>query len=58
MHDHLCQAFKADVIRRAYACATDDELDHGTECLALALQYGECRVKLIEGDADRLWKVT
>jgi 2-C-methyl-D-erythritol 4-phosphate cytidylyltransferase len=57
-HHSRCQAFQSDVIRRAYASATDDELDNGTECLALAMRYGGCRVKLIDGDADRLWKVT
>eukprot|EP00038_Savillea_parva_P001570 m.105358 g.105358 ORF g.105358 m.105358 type:complete len:475 (-) comp10549_c1_seq3:6455-7879(-) len=52
------QAFRTAVIKTAYSAASSHELDHGTECLALALKYGRCRVKLIDGQADRLWKVT
>lgn len=37
-------------------CSADD-LEHGTECLQLALKYCGVRAKLIPGP-DCLWKVT
>ena len=52
------QAFRRDVITRAYDCCTAHDLDHGTECLHLAQTYGGSRVKLVEGIASNLWKVT
>jgi len=54
------QAFRRGVIAAAYEHATAEELDHGTECLALALKYAhdECKVKLLDGDPQTLWKVT
>ena len=36
--------------------ATDDDFDHGTECLLLAMKYTGTRAKLIHGP-DNLWKV-
>ncbi|XP_078285020.1 D-ribitol-5-phosphate cytidylyltransferase isoform X3 [Rhinoraja longicauda] len=51
------QAFKFDVIYRAYEQCTDYDLEHGTECLHLALQYCGISAKLIDGPPD-LWKVT
>ena len=52
------QAFRRDVIVRMYERCTDHDLDHGTECLHLAQTYGGSRVKLVEGVAANLWKVT
>ncbi|KAE8596380.1 hypothetical protein XENTR_v10016079 [Xenopus tropicalis] len=51
------QAFQYDVIYRAYLQCTDYDLDFGTECLHLALQYSNVKAKLLEGPPD-LWKVT
>ncbi|KAM9308080.1 D-ribitol-5-phosphate cytidylyltransferase [Gastrophryne carolinensis] len=51
------QAFLFDVIYSAYLQCTDYDLDFGTECLHLALEYGKARAKLVEGPPD-LWKVT
>lgn len=51
------QAFTFDVIYRAYEQCTDYDLEHGTECLHLALQYCGISAKLIDGPPD-LWKVT
>ncbi|KAG8443063.1 hypothetical protein GDO86_011765 [Hymenochirus boettgeri] len=51
------QAFQFDVIYQAYQQCTDYDLDFGTECLHLALQYSNTKAKLIEGPPD-LWKVT
>ncbi|OCT75736.1 hypothetical protein XELAEV_18030923mg [Xenopus laevis] len=51
------QAFQYDVIYRSYLQCTDYDLDFGTECLHLALQYSNVKAKLLEGPPD-LWKVT
>ncbi|XP_077346826.1 D-ribitol-5-phosphate cytidylyltransferase isoform X2 [Lithobates pipiens] len=51
------QAFLFDVIYKAYLQCTDYDLDFGTECLHLALEYSKVRAKLVEGPPD-LWKVT
>ncbi|KAM5156847.1 D-ribitol-5-phosphate cytidylyltransferase [Mantella aurantiaca] len=51
------QAFLFDVIYKAYLQCTDYDLDFGTECLHLALEYSKVRAKLVEGSPD-LWKVT
>ncbi|XP_072269060.1 D-ribitol-5-phosphate cytidylyltransferase isoform X2 [Pyxicephalus adspersus] len=51
------QAFLFDVIYNAYLQCTDYDLDFGTECLHLALEYSKVRAKLVEGPPD-LWKVT
>lgn len=51
------QGFTYDVIYQAYQKCTDYDLDYGTECLHLALQYCGTNAKLIEGPPT-LWKVT
>ncbi|XP_075443333.1 D-ribitol-5-phosphate cytidylyltransferase isoform X4 [Ascaphus truei] len=51
------QAFLFDVIYQAYLQCTDYDLDFGTECLHLALEYSNTKAKLLEGPPD-LWKVT
>ncbi|XP_075414458.1 D-ribitol-5-phosphate cytidylyltransferase [Tenrec ecaudatus] len=51
------QAFLFDVIYKAYEQCSDYDLDFGTECLQLALQYCQTKAKLVEGTPD-LWKVT
>ena len=51
------QAFRLAVLQQAYAGCSVHELDHGTECLQLALRYGGARAKLIAGPPT-LWKVT
>lgn len=52
------QVFKKEVIREAYDKCTKHDLDHGTECLDLVKRFTDADVKLVEGDANRLWKVT
>nr|XP_032820785.1 D-ribitol-5-phosphate cytidylyltransferase isoform X3 [Petromyzon marinus] len=59
---HYCasempQAFRFDVIYDAYEKCSEEELDVGTECLHVALQYGGTRARLLDGP-DNLWKVT
>ncbi|KAM6451079.1 D-ribitol-5-phosphate cytidylyltransferase [Liasis olivaceus] len=51
------QAFLFDKIHQAYLQCSDYDLDYGTECLHLALNYSKINAKLIEGPSD-LWKVT
>ncbi|XP_071443681.1 D-ribitol-5-phosphate cytidylyltransferase-like [Hetaerina americana] len=51
------QAFRLDTLCAAYSKCTEHDLDHGTECLQLALAYAGVRAQLIEGPPD-LWKVT
>lgn len=51
------QGFTYEVINQAYQKCTDYDLDYGTECLHLALQYCGTNAKLIEGPPT-LWKVT
>ncbi|XP_074051515.1 D-ribitol-5-phosphate cytidylyltransferase isoform X2 [Macrotis lagotis] len=51
------QAFLFDVIYRAYCQCSDHDMEFGTECLHLALKYGQTKAKLVEGSPD-LWKVT
>uniref|UniRef100_A0AAV2MGJ5 D-ribitol-5-phosphate cytidylyltransferase C-terminal domain-containing protein n=1 Tax=Knipowitschia caucasica TaxID=637954 RepID=A0AAV2MGJ5_KNICA len=51
------QGFTYKVISQAYQRCTDHDLDFGTECLHLALQYCGTNAKLIEGPPN-LWKVT
>uniref|UniRef100_A0A4W3HGR5 D-ribitol-5-phosphate cytidylyltransferase n=3 Tax=Callorhinchus milii TaxID=7868 RepID=A0A4W3HGR5_CALMI len=51
------QAFKFDIIYKAYQQCTDYDFEYGTECLHLALQYCNTPAKLIDGSPD-LWKVT
>ncbi|XP_072317413.1 D-ribitol-5-phosphate cytidylyltransferase [Eucyclogobius newberryi] len=51
------QGFTYDVICQAYQKCTDYDLDFGTECLHLALQYCGTNAKLIEGPPT-LYKVT
>ncbi|KAI1280299.1 D-ribitol-5-phosphate cytidylyltransferase [Halotydeus destructor] len=52
------QVFRTEVIKDAFDKASDQELNYGTECLDLVIKYTDSRVKLIEGDANVLWKVT
>ncbi|XP_049946117.1 D-ribitol-5-phosphate cytidylyltransferase-like [Schistocerca serialis cubense] len=51
------QAFRTEVLATAYNKSTEDELDRGTECLALVLRHAGVRPRLLEGPPD-LWKVT
>ncbi|XP_043239256.1 D-ribitol-5-phosphate cytidylyltransferase-like [Amphibalanus amphitrite] len=51
------QAFTYSVIRRAYQQCSEHELDHGTECLQLALTHAGVAARLLDGSPD-LWKVT
>ncbi|XP_053289325.1 D-ribitol-5-phosphate cytidylyltransferase isoform X2 [Pleuronectes platessa] len=51
------QGFTYSVIHRAYQRCTESDLEFGTECLHLALQYCGTNAKLIEGPPT-LWKVT
>ncbi len=50
------QAFRYEILKRAYEGASEDEMLHGTECLELARRAG-ARVKLLEG-SPFFWKVT
>ncbi|XP_066994862.1 D-ribitol-5-phosphate cytidylyltransferase [Anabrus simplex] len=51
------QAFQFGILSSAYSKCSEEELDHGTECLQLALSCTGVRARLIEGPED-LWKVT
>ncbi|XP_053699863.1 D-ribitol-5-phosphate cytidylyltransferase isoform X2 [Synchiropus splendidus] len=51
------QGFKYDAILQAYQRCTEFDLEFGTECLHLALQYCGINARLIEGP-PALWKVT
>ncbi|KAJ7381269.1 hypothetical protein OS493_001387 [Desmophyllum pertusum] len=51
------QAFKYEVIHKAYKQCTEYDFEHGTECLHLAQMYAEKSAALIDGP-DSLWKVT
>ncbi|KAJ1520523.1 hypothetical protein ONE63_003645 [Megalurothrips usitatus] len=52
------QAFQTDVLVSAYSKCTDKDLDCGTECLQLALEYAGVHAQLVEGSPNDLWKVT
>lgn len=52
------QVFQFKAIRQAYERCSDFDFEHGTECLDLVLKYGGAKVKLLEGDPNKLWKVT
>ncbi|XP_047501699.1 bifunctional enzyme IspD/IspF-like [Penaeus chinensis] len=56
-NSEMPQAFRFAVITQAYGSCSDEELDHGTECLALALKHTGVRAALVPGTPD-LWKVT
>ena len=49
------QAFQYGVLSRAYAKCLPYDLEHGTECLHLALTYGNTRAKMLPGPGS-LWK--
>nr|XP_061788943.1 D-ribitol-5-phosphate cytidylyltransferase-like [Nerophis lumbriciformis] len=51
------QAFKYNIIHRAYQKCKQTDYDFGTECLHLVLEYCGTKAKLIEGPPT-LWKVT
>ncbi len=51
------QAFCPKIIDEAYSKCSDEDLDFGTECLALCLINCGVRAKLIDGPSS-LWKVT
>eukprot|EP00045_Choanoeca_perplexa_P008984 m.85038 g.85038 ORF g.85038 m.85038 type:complete len:499 (-) comp14703_c0_seq4:57-1553(-) len=51
------QAFRYDVIQTAYNTCTEDDFEHGTEVLKLALDYGKTRAKLVPCQPN-VWKVT
>ncbi|KAK8745677.1 hypothetical protein OTU49_000317 [Cherax quadricarinatus] len=56
-NSEMPQAFRFNVLREAYRRCSEDELDHGTECLALALHHAGIRAKLVPG-TSHLWKIT
>ncbi|XP_042856502.1 uncharacterized protein LOC122243094 [Penaeus japonicus] len=56
-NSEMPQAFRYPVITQAYDSCTDEELDHGTECLALALKHTGVSASLVPG-TPHLWKVT
>lgn len=63
VESHTPQVFKQSLLLTAYNNASEDDLDNGTECLALAHKQmmvdGRSRgVKLVEGSSNVLWKVT
>lgn len=51
------QAFKYEVIQKAYMKCTEYDFDCGTECLHLAQKYADTNAVLIDGP-EFLWKVT
>ncbi|XP_071035057.1 D-ribitol-5-phosphate cytidylyltransferase isoform X1 [Parasteatoda tepidariorum] len=51
------QAFKYNVICKAYAECSAYDLEHGTECLHLVQKYAGVKAKLLPG-TSHLWKVT
>ncbi|XP_019734258.1 D-ribitol-5-phosphate cytidylyltransferase isoform X1 [Hippocampus comes] len=51
------QAFKFNIVHKAYQRCTEADFAFGTECLHLVLQYCATNAKLIEGPPT-LWKVT
>lgn len=51
------QGFQYDVIKTAYEKANEEDLEHGTECLLLAMKHTGTKAKIIPGP-DNLWKVT
>lgn len=51
------QAFLLQLILNAYQKCSADDLEHGTECLQLALKHCGVKAKLIPGP-ESLWKVT
>ncbi|XP_005109902.1 D-ribitol-5-phosphate cytidylyltransferase [Aplysia californica] len=56
-NSEMPQAFQYGVIAAAYEKCSEDDLEHGTECLLLAMNYSHCHAKLVEG-SEELWKVT
>ena len=51
------QAFSGRVAVQMYGAATEEELEHGTECLQLALTHTGTRARMVEAGPN-LWKVT
>ncbi|XP_046683756.1 D-ribitol-5-phosphate cytidylyltransferase-like isoform X1 [Homalodisca vitripennis] len=51
------QAFQLSVLLSAYNKCSEEDLDHGTECLHLTLKHCGIKAKLVQGSED-LWKVT
>ncbi|XP_015776462.1 PREDICTED: isoprenoid synthase domain-containing protein-like [Acropora digitifera] len=51
------QAFRYEIIKKAYEQCTENDLEYGTECLHLVQEYCETRPLLIDGP-ESLWKVT
>lgn len=60
LDSQMPQAFRHHVIKEAYDNCTKDDLDNGTECLALVQKYSSMPIpiRLIESDPNFLWKVT
>lgn len=60
MDSQMPQVFRQDVIREAYENCSTDDLENGTECLALVQRYSSkpVSIRLIQGDPNLLWKVT
>lgn len=51
------QAFKYDVIARAYDECAPRDIEVGTECLHLAQRYANAQPRLVKADED-VWKIT
>ncbi|OQV12575.1 putative Isoprenoid synthase domain-containing protein [Hypsibius exemplaris] len=52
------QAFSFENLKIAYNSASTDELNNGTECLALVHKYTGCQVKMLPVDPNKYFKVT
>eukprot|EP00730_Choanoeca_flexa_P012515 TRINITY_DN4348_c0_g1_i1.p1 TRINITY_DN4348_c0_g1~~TRINITY_DN4348_c0_g1_i1.p1 ORF type:complete len:159 (-),score=13.11 TRINITY_DN4348_c0_g1_i1:402-878(-) len=55
-HLHVEQAFQSHVLRRSYKECSANDLEHGTEVLKLAMDYGKTRAKLVPCQPN-VWKV-
>ncbi|XP_069167344.1 uncharacterized protein [Procambarus clarkii] len=56
-NSEMPQAFSYTMLREAYRRCSEEELEHGTECLAVALHHAGVIPKLVPG-TPHLWKVT
>ncbi|XP_066928339.1 D-ribitol-5-phosphate cytidylyltransferase-like isoform X2 [Clytia hemisphaerica] len=54
---HTPQAFQFEVLENAYKQCSQEDFNHGTECLDLVQKYCGVRPKLVDGP-EYLWKVT
>nr|XP_002125703.2 D-ribitol-5-phosphate cytidylyltransferase-like isoform X2 [Ciona intestinalis] len=51
------QGYMFSLIYEAYLKCSDEELNHGTECLKIASDYSAFKPKILKG-GDNLWKIT